>query len=340
MKLLSQILSPLAIVVIMTGCAGKEYSKNTSTEIYPDAMFTQTEIKTHSLMQQLMDAAENHHMSLYFNPSSSDRVVNDLSDGNIFSVLVNASEQTGKSLKIKTMSDGSKQITIAPSSSVIEKLKEGGPDFSAMKAISGKMPLESTVMSVSPDIEAKVTALAKTYDENKEAFGGGEKGLYDFASYLSSWFGATKQDIYFNFDKKNNVFFISNIPTSIELSPHRIFELQKRLRSEGINFKVLNDHTISVTEGFSNWVRAYTISEEMDPYRGQIYFMSTASTGTFSIPEGYDPSRSINIEFEGWNVDGSRSYLLYSQNGLRKITTKERIIRFADGKETIKVKFF
>lgn len=329
-----------AAVLFLTGCASKEYTKNTSTEIYPDSSFAKANIKTHSLMQQVMDAAENQRIRVYFNPSSSDRVVNDLSDGNIFSVLVNASEQTGKAVKIKTMADGSKQISIAPEITIIDKLKEGGAEFNAVKAIGGQMSIESTVISVAPDIDAKVLSLAKTYDENKQSFGGGTKGLFDFASYLSSWFGATKQDIYFSYNKRENVFFISNIPTAIELSPHRIFELQKRLRAERIEFKAINDYSISVASGFSNWVRAFSISEEMDPFRGQTYLMSTTSTGVFSIPEGYDPSRSINIEFDGWNTDGSRSYLLYTQTGIRKITTRERLIAFLDNQETIKVKFF
>lgn len=329
-----------AAVLILTGCASKEYTKNTNTEIYPDITFTKTEIKTHSLMQQLLDAAEKQRIRVYFNPSSSDRVVNDLSDGNIFSVLANASEQTGKAVKIKTMADGSKQISIAPEITIIEKLKEGGAEFNAVKAIGGQMPVESTVISVAPDIDAKVLSLAKTYDENKQSFGGGSKGLFDFVSYLSSWFGATKQDIYFKYNKRENVFFISNIPTEIELSPHRIFELQKRLRAEGIGFKVTNDHSLSVASGFANWIRAFTISEEMDPFHGQTYLMSTSSTGAFSIPEGYSPDRNINIEFDGWNADGSRSYLLYTKSGIRKITTRERSIAFSDNHESIKVKFF
>lgn len=327
-------------LIAFGGCAGKEYTKNTTTEIYPDSVFVKSEVRSHSLMQQIMDAADNQKIRFYFNPASSDRVLNELSDGNIFSVIANASEQAGNSLKIKTMSDGSKQISISPDRSIVEKLKQGGQEFSAVKAIGGQMPISSTVISVSPDIQAKVLSLAKTYDEAKHSLGGGEKGLYDFASYLSSWFGATKQEIYFEFNKQDNIFFISNIPTSIELSPHRIFELQKRLHAEGIGFKVVNDHSLSVEPGFFNWLRAYTIAIEMDPYRGQTYLMSTTSTGMFSIPEGYSPNRSINIEFEGWNSDGSRSYMLYTQNGIRKITTRERIVAFSEGQEAIKVKFY
>lgn len=325
---------------ILVGCAEKEYSVKTNAEIYPDTVFAKTEIKSHSLMQQMMDAAENHKIKMFFTPSSSDRIVGAVSDGNIFSVLANASPQTNRAVSIKTLTDGTKKVSIQPQEPSITKLKAGGPDFTAVKSIEGKMPLGSTVISVAPDIEAKVLSLAKTYDENKHAFGGGEKGLYDFASYLSSWFGATKQELFFDYDKKNDIFFLSSMPTIIELSPHKIFDLKKRLESEGIEYKPVKNYGISVGSGFANWVRAFSLAEEMDPHKGQVYLVSSSVFGTFTLPEGYDPKRNLNIEFEGWNADGSRSYLLYTDYGIRKITTSDRNIRISDNGVTLKVKFF
>lgn len=334
------LVAPLLIGILLFGCAQKEYSAKTNAEIYPDAAFMQSEIKSHSLMQQMMGAAENHKIRMFFTPSSSDRIVEGLSDGNIFSVLANASPYTNKAVSIKTLTDGTKKIFIQSQGFTLNKLKSEGPDFNAVKSIGGKMPLESTVISVAPDIQAKVIALAKTYDENKNAFGGGEKGLYDFASYLSSWFGATKQELFYDYDKKNNIFFLSSTPTIIELSPHKIFDLKKRLEAEGIDFKSVKNHGVSVGSGFSNWVRAFSLAEEMEPYKGQVYLVSSPALGTFTIQEGYDPKRNLNIEFEGWNLDGSRSYLLYTDYGIRKITTSDRSIQISDNSTTIKVKFF
>jgi hypothetical protein len=327
------------ITVLSSGCATLTNGK-ASGEFLPTQSLSGVEIKTKSLMQQMMDAGQKQNMDMRFAPETSDRTLSEYSDGNLFSIIVNSSALNGDIITARNIGpNGTKTMKIKKGPPSIDKLRETADIFSAEGLLKDSVRIGTTRLSVQDEISQKVRAIAIKYDELRASFGGGDKGVYDFCKFLSATFVVEKSALFFGYDKKSNVLFLSDRAMQLESSPTRILSFKKQLTDEGITFHQTDGSGIVIDSGFEDWAKAFTLKENLDPFGSQTYLIS-AYGGIFTVQEGYKKSAQISIEFIGWNRDGSREYAFYGPKGMRKITSTSREAKFVDGEEYFEIKFY
>jgi hypothetical protein len=325
----------LLTIISFNGCSANGYSTSTQFEVSP-ASLRPSEIKSQSLMQQMLDGAARDNIPVIFSVNSSDMFVPEYSEGGLFNVIIASKGEISKAIRIEPYGDF-KKITIKKDEKN-KPLFNKREVFSASKAVGVDNVIGETRISSSFAISGKINALARSYDE--KVSNEGKKGdIEEFMRFVSSEFAASKSDIFYEFDKKNNVLYLSGSKLPLTSSPFRIYNVKKELDARKIPYSILNSNSIVIESSFEDWMEAYTINENSDPFSAQTYAV-TIGNKQFAVQEGFDPTRNINIEFEGWSKSGARNYILYINGGIRKISTNERIVRFNEDAVQVSVKFF
>lgn len=317
--------------IILAGCSAANYSTETQTVLSPRTEAL-GDIKSFSFMQQMLDGAERDQIPIMFSVNTSDFALDDYSEGGLFDVLKSSSKYAGSTTIAPFGAYKKVYIKKRPSSQLFTK----DPSFSAAMSMEPDSQIGSIKIVSSFSITGKMRAMARTYDikSNEQ-----ERGVEDFMRFVSTEFAASGIRLYYAYDPKNKLLNVSDTKIPLISSPFRIYSVKKELQARKIEFSIVDQTSVAIEGSFNDWMNAYSICDNIDPFRSQIYVVSIGNQ-QFYIPEGYDPSRSINIEFEGWNKDGTRDYILYVNGEIRKLSTNQRILTYEDKAGQVTMKFY